>query len=98
MFLLIPLAVTSKLADQIFFTFQYVSINTLTRILLRKIYLNFTFQYVSINTENDLVFLKNSFAFTFQYVSINTKTSLLEIKDFSPLHSNMFLLIQKSYF
>ena len=56
--------------------------------------LSFTFQYVSINT-NKLNGLESGLCdFTFQYVSINTKATDQSAAPGSPLHSNMFLLIQ----
>ena len=81
------------------FTFQYVSINTVMNGITYERLENFTFQYVSINTVIFRRSVRPCGAFTFQYVSINTKRLLGPSMDWGEsLHSNMFLLIQKTNF
>ena len=80
-----------------FFTFQYVSINTNSDpepVSDPKV---FTFQYVSINTARSGSRYIELLRFTFQYVSINTVTvQMLMLRPPAALHSNMFLLILDS--
>ena len=74
------------------FTFQYVSIKTLSSRRRRSSAPQFTFQYVSIKTIiTDSEHLSHS-RFTFQYVSIKTMSKQKRIKNVVHLHSNMFLL------
>ena len=81
-----------------FFTFQYVSINTNSDpepVSDPKV---FTFQYVSINTARSGSRYIELLRFTFQYVSINTVTvQMLMLRPPAALHSNMFLLILEDF-
>ena len=93
MFLLILISETDFCMAQAIFTFQYVSINTLTGNLLIERTPLFTFQYVSINTNHSFQIKLYALIFTFQYVSINTRVADPAKLCDLPLHSNMFLLI-----
>ena len=55
MFLLIPVALLIDAIFRLFFTFQYVSINTGIMNVYEDHLADFTFQYVSINTNWDTV-------------------------------------------
>ena len=72
MFLLIQRHTVDKIQVNNF-TFQYVSINTLSAGGSGAQTGSFTFQYVSINTISQILEISCSIIFTFQYVSINTE-------------------------
>ena len=77
-----------------FFTFHYVSINTLAQASSKSNTNVFTFHYVSINTIKKIMRLYENLNFTFHYVSINTGGAWMIRRRLMPLHSTMFLLIR----
>ena len=78
------------------FTFQYVSIKTISTFTIITTKIKFTFQYVSIKTLVACSRFCELAAFTFQYVSIKTDTSFaVGVQSGGNLHSNMFLLRQR---
>ena len=77
-----------------YFTFQYVQINTLKMLIFLLGLSSFTFQYVQINTLLGLLRVERGLIFTFQYVQINTCFAALVDFFELPLHSNMFRLIR----
>ena len=89
MFLLIQSGSVDAESGAVYFTFQYVSINTTVCRCIENLHRSFTFQYVSINTIYAAIAGVIADCFTFQYVSINTKftdrTSLEQCRLYIPI-------------
>ena len=83
--------ITTDEHNRIIFTFQYGSIQMISKKTARAVLFWFTFQYGSIQMELELRELKASDLFTFQYGSIQISLTIFPHCYSGYLHSNMVL-------